>query len=125
MKKPTAQIYYSNIKSALFDYCVKNTDFEPEINEDSYPYGVRYHSTEQLTISEDGETRTEQGGDLTVIVGMITKVKSTLKSRIDAKLLKKLIKLAENAADAYYHAFREAADSSYGDADQEAEDDNA
>lgn len=124
MKKPTAQIFYSNLKAALVDYCIKNTDFEAEINEDSYPFAVRYRSTAQLTISEDGETRTEKGGDLIVIVGLSSKVKSTLKERIDAKLLKKLIKLAENAALAYYHAFREAADSSFGDAEQEADDEN-
>lgn len=124
MNKRQAQIEYQMIKAALIDYCQKNTDFEPEILEERYPFRVRYRSTVQLQLSDDGGTRAESDGDLVVIVGLSSKVKSTLTFRIDAKLLKKLIKLAENAAFAYYHAFREAADNDFRIADQEeAQDD--
>ena len=55
-----------------------------------------------MNVDENGEVN-----DLTVTIGLSTAVKSTLKFKMDAKLLKKLIKLAENVGDLYYHAYRE------------------
>ena len=60
--------------------------------------------TQNENVDENGEIN-----DLTVTVGLSTTVKSTLKFKMDSKLLKKLIKLAEKVGTLYYQAFRESA----------------
>ena len=107
-KKNTAQNNYETALDALRKYCEYQTDLEAYILTDTYPIRVQFIPKAQLdmfgyaNVDENGEVN-----DLTVTIGLSTAVKSTLKFKMDAKLLKKLIKLAENVGDLYYHAYRE------------------
>ena len=106
-----AQRHYSVACDKLKEFCEKETDLTPVILDNAYPFMVQFIPDTQMTIfgyenvDENGEVN-----DLTVTIGLNTTVKSTLKFKMDSKLLKKLIKLAEKIGQLYYHAFREAAD---------------
>lgn len=103
-----AQTMYEASVEALQKFCEKETELQPLILDGQYPIQVQFIPKPQLTvfgnenIDENGEVN-----DLTVTVGLSTSVKSTLKFKMDSKLLKKLIKLAETVGSLYYHAFRE------------------
>ena len=106
-KSTTLMIEYENAVKDLLKFCEDNTDYSVVIKEDVYPFRVQYIPNMQLSVfgdenvSEDGEIN-----DMTVEVGLNTKVQSTLKFKMDSKLLKKLIKLAEKTDIIYYHAYR-------------------
>lgn len=109
MKRNTpAQTTYEVAVEHLQKFCEKETELQPIIRDEQYPVQVQFIPKPQLTvfgnenIDENGEVN-----DLTVTVGLSTDVKSTLKFKMDSKLLKKLIKLAETVGSLYYHAFRE------------------
>lgn len=103
-----AQNAYDAAVDNLHDFCDKYTDLIPDIVDEHYPIVVQFIPNRQLSIfgnrniDDNGEVK-----ELTVTVGLSTAVKSTLEFRLDAKLLKKLIKLAEQVGNLYYHAFRE------------------
>ena len=103
-----AQTMYEAAVDSLQKFCEKETELLPRILDDGYPIHVQFIPKPQLSvfgnenIDENGEVN-----DLTVTVGLSTDVKSTLKFKMDSKLLKKLIKLAETVGSLYYHAFRE------------------
>lgn len=103
-----AQTMYEAAVDSLQKFCEKETELVPNILDDGYPIHVQFIPKPQLSvfgydnIDENGEVN-----DLTVTVGLSTDVKSTLKFKMDSKLLKKLIKLAETVGFLYYHAFRE------------------
>ena len=109
--KNEAKFAYKILCDKLKDFCEENTSLEPVIFEDHYPFRIVYVPVKQVSlfenenVDENGETN-----DLTVTVGLTTTVKSTLKFKFDADLLKKLIKMAEKTGHVYYHAFREQAD---------------
>lgn len=102
-----AQSEYEAAVEKLRKFCEDHTDLTPIIMEDEYPIRVQFIPDSQLSlfgnenIDENGEVN-----DLTVVVGLSTAVKSTLKFKMDSKLLKKMIKLAESVGTLYYHAFR-------------------
>lgn len=102
-----AQSEYEAAVEKLRKFCEDHTDLTPIIMEDEYPIRVQFIPDSQLSlfgnenIDENGEVN-----DLTVVVGLSTAVKSTLKFKMDSKLLKKMIKLAETVGTLYYHAFR-------------------
>lgn len=106
--KNKAQTEYNAAVEALKKFCDDHTDLEAYILDDEYPIRVQFIPASQismfgdLNVDENGEVN-----DLTVTVGLSTCVKSTLKFKMDSKLLKKLIKLAENVGHLYYQAFRE------------------
>lgn len=107
-KRLTAvQSEYEAAVEKLRKFCEDHTDLTPIIMEDEYPIRVQFIPDSQLSlfgnenIDENGEVN-----DLTVVVGLSTAVKSTLKFKMDSKLLKKMIKLAETVGTLYYHAFR-------------------
>lgn len=108
VNKTPAQNEYKGAVELLYKFCEKNTELTPYILDESYPVRVQFVPNPQLTafgndnVDENGEVN-----DLTVSVGLTTAVKSTLKFKMDSKLLKKLIKLAETVGTLYYHAFRE------------------
>lgn len=108
-KLTAAQSEYEAAAEKLRKFCEDHTDLTPIIMEDEYPIRVQFIPDSQLSIfgneniDENGEVN-----DLTVVVGLSTSVKSTLKFKMDSKLLKKLIKLAETVGTLYYQAFREA-----------------
>ena len=110
-QKKAAQTEYEAAVKDLVKFCEDHTDLTAIIMDDAYPIRVQFLPNAQLNffgnenIDENGEVN-----DLTVTVGLSTAVKSTLKFKMDAKLLKKLIKLAETVGTLYYHAFRERAD---------------
>lgn len=102
-----ARSEYEAAVEKLRKFCEDHTDLTPIIMEDEYPIRVQFIPDSQLSlfgnenIDENGEVN-----DLTVVVGLSTAVKSTLKFKMDSKLLKKMIKLAETVGTLYYHAFR-------------------
>lgn len=107
-KQNAAKSEYEAAVNALQKFCEDHTDLTAIIMDDAYPIRVQFLPSAQFTlfgnenIDENGEIN-----DLTVTVGLSTAVKSTLKFKMDAKLLKKLIKLAETVGTIYYQAFRE------------------
>lgn len=114
MKKAQRQAWneYIGAKEALLKFCEKFTELTPYVLDDQYPIRVQFIPNSQFSIF--GNENVDENGeinDLTVSVGLTTAVKSTLKFKMDSKLLKKLIKLAETVGTLYYHAFRE----EYGD----------
>ena len=83
------------------------------ILDQSYPIRVQFIPDPQYNLFQNPEENIDENGeinDMTVTVGLETSVKSTLKFKMAAKLLKKPIKLAEKVGTIYYHAFREEAD---------------
>lgn len=110
-KQNTTQIEYEAMVKDLQKFCEKYTDLDVYILDQRYPLQVQFLPTGQLgffeneNIDENGEVN-----EMTVTCGLSTSVKSTLRFKMNAKLLKKLIKMAENVGACYYHAFRESAD---------------
>lgn len=98
---------YAGAVERLTKYCEENTDLLPVILDREYPFCVQFIPDQQASlfgnenVDENGEVN-----DMTVTVGLTTVVKSTLKFKMDSKLLKKLIKMAEALGNLYYHAFR-------------------
>lgn len=110
--KPTpAQNNYEAAVDQLTAFCYEKTDLAAVILDNEYPFRVQFIPETQLSLFENPNVD-ENGefNDMTVTVGLTTTVKSTLKFKMDSKLLKKLIKMAETLGTLYYHAFREAAD---------------
>ena len=110
MKKAQTQAWneYIGAKEALLKFCEKFTELTPYVLDDQYPIRVQFIPNSQFSIF--GNENVDENGeinDLIVSVGLTTAVKSTLKFKMDSKLLKKLIKLAETVGTLYYHAFRE------------------
>ena len=106
-KLTAAQSEYEAAVEKLRKFCEDHTDLTPIIIDAEYPIRVQFIPDSQLSlfgnenIDENGEVN-----DLTVAVGLSTAVRSTLKFKMDSKLLKKMIKLAESVGILYYHAFR-------------------
>lgn len=103
-----AQSKYETAVNALKRFCEEHTDLTVLILDDAYPFRVQFIPNGQMSLFEN-ENIDENGEvpDLTVMVGISTTVKSTLKIKMDAKLLKKLIKHAETIGMIYYQAYRE------------------
>ena len=103
-----AQTMYEAAVESLQKFCEKETEVMPNILDDGYPVRVQFIPKPQLSVF--GNENVDENGefnDLTVTVGLTTDVKSTLKFKMDSKLLKKLIGKAETVGSLYYHAFRE------------------
>lgn len=106
--KNAAKTEYDAAVKALNKFCKDQTDLEAYILDATYPIRVQFLPTSQISLfSEDNVDENGEVNDLTVTVGLSTCVKSTLKFKMDSKLLKKLIKLAENVGNLYYQAYRE------------------
>jgi hypothetical protein len=104
-----AQTAYEAAVDQLTNFCFENTDLSAVIQEKEYPFRVQFVPENQLSLF--GNENVDENGeiyDMTVAVGLTTTVKNTLKFKMDSKLLKKLIKLAETVGTLYYHAYREA-----------------
>lgn len=110
MRNNEAQICYEEAVASLNKYCEKETDLAAIIFDEEYPFRVQFVPDYQLSV-EGNENVDENGevNDLTVTVGLVTTVKSTLKFKMPSDQLKKLIKLSEKVGNFYYHAFREEA----------------
>jgi hypothetical protein len=108
MSKIPVAVEYETAVKALQKFCDEQAGLTAYILADEYPIRVRFIPDRQYSFfgnenfSEDGSIN-----DLTVEIGLKTTVRSTLKFKMDSKLLKKLIKLAEKVGNLYYHAFRE------------------
>jgi len=103
-----AKTEYDAAVKALKKFCDDHTDLEAYILDDDYPIRVQFLPSSQMRLfGEDNVDENGEVNDLTVTVGLSSAVKSTLKFKMDSKLLKKLIKLAENVGTLYYQAFRE------------------
>lgn len=108
----SAQSDYKAAAAALEKFCNEETNFAVEILTDNYPLSVKFtpnaqmslFDSENYTVDENGEI-----GNILINVGQSTRVLSTLRFKMDAKLMKKMIKLSEKVGNAYLHAFREGA----------------
>ncbi len=105
-----AKEYYEQAVTSLKSYCEEKTDFTMQVVEDMYPLEVHFiPATKQMTlfadqiVDEDGEI-----GYISVICGIETTVKITLKLTVDSKQLKKLITSAEEIGELRLHAIAEA-----------------
>lgn len=104
---------YDSAVDDLKKFCEDNTELTAIIMDETYPIRVQFIPDPQYNLFQNPEENIDENGeinDMTVTVGLETSVKSTLKFKMDAKLLKKLIRLAERVGAIYYHAFREGAD---------------
>ena len=104
---------YDSAVDDLKKFCEDNTELTVVIMDELYPIRVQFIPDPQYNLFQNPEENIDENGeinDLTITVGLSTSVKSTLKFKMDAKLLKKLIRLAEKVGTIYYHAFREAVD---------------
>lgn len=94
----------------LKKFCEDHTDLDAYILADEYPIRVQFIPKDPDQLTMFGNDNVDENGevnDMTVTVGLGSEVKSTLKFKMDSKLLKKLIKLAEKVGTLYYQAFRE------------------
>jgi hypothetical protein len=109
--KMDARVAYEAAVQELQKFCEENTDFEVHILDGVYPIRIQFIPDQQFSlfgnenITEDGEIC-----DLIVTLGLETAVTSTLKFRMDAAILRKMIKKAEKVGYTYYHAFRQERD---------------
>ncbi len=104
---------YDSAVDDLKKFCEYNTELTTIIMDETYPIRVQFIPDLQYNLFQNPEENIDENGeinDMTVTVGLETSVKSTLKFKMDARLLKKLIRLAERVGAIYYHAFREGAD---------------
>ena len=108
-QKPNAAMNeYNAAVDALCKFCEKNTELECFILCDEYPVRVQFLPKSQISMfGDDNVDENGEVNDLVVTVGLTIGVKSTLKFRMDSKILKKLIKLAETVGSLYYQSFRE------------------
>lgn len=107
-KPNAARNEYNAAVDALNKFCEKYTDLDCFILCDEYPVRVRFLPKSQIYMFDDDNVD-ENGevNDLVVTVGLTIGVKSTLKFKMDSKVLKKLIKLAEIVGCLYYQSFVE------------------
>lgn len=105
-----AQSEYEAAVESLREFYDTYTELTPIILSEEYPFRVQF--VPDMQISMFGNENVDENGevnDMTITCGLSTSVKSTLKFKMDSKLLKKLIKLSEKVGYLYYHAFREEA----------------
>ena len=108
MDKNIAKTEYDKAVNALKKFCEDHTDLDALILDDEYPIRVQFIPSTQLSLFNEGNI--DENGEvnaLVVTVGLTSAVRSTLKFKMDSKLLKKLIKLAEQVGHLYYQAYRE------------------
>ena len=109
--KRKAQIEYEAAVEKLQDFCEENTDLTPVVITEQYPIRVQFIPDNQISLL--GNENVDENGefnDLTIVLGLSTEIKSTLKFKMGSKLFKKLIKLTEKVGRLYYHAYRETYD---------------
>ena len=109
--KTKTRVAFEAERDSLMKYCEAATGYSCEVNEDAYPIKIVFKPMTQRTVFDDSIDEDADPGNMTIEVGLDTKVKSTLDFKMDSSLLKKFIKSAEKIAFLYYHAFREEAGS--------------
>lgn len=105
-----AAIEFEAAVKDLKTFCENQTELDAYILADEYPIQVQFIPKNPTQLTLFGNDNVDENGevnDLTVTVGLSSAVKSTLKFKMDSKLLKKLIKLAKKVGTLYYQAFRE------------------
>lgn len=109
-KRYEAVIAFDAAAKELQKFCEDNTDLEVFILTDQYPIRVQFipvNPAQTTMFGDNNVSDTGEVNDLVVTVGLNTYVQSTLKFKMDSKLLKKLIKRAVSVGTIYYQAFRE------------------
>lgn len=106
--KTKARKNYIEAVAALQKFCADQTELEAFTRAESYPFTVQFTPDGTQGRLFDDEPAAPNG--LLVEVGLPTKVTVPEGFSLDAALLKKLIRMAEQVGLAYYHAFREEAD---------------
>lgn len=108
----SAQSDYKAAAAALEKFCNEETNFAVEILTENYPLSVKFTPNAQISLFDSENYNVDENGEIgniLISLGQSTRVLSTLRFKMDAKLLKKMIKLSEKVGTAYLHAFREGA----------------
>lgn len=101
---------YMSARLDLEAFCEEQVGMQVDVITNQYPVVVKFTPGSQMSIFSDPEENIDENGELnsmTVIVGLTTEVRSNLKFETDSKLLRKLIKKAEDIGELYYQAFVE------------------
>lgn len=103
---------YTAAIADLEKFCEKETNFKVHILTDCYPLQVHFTpaETQQSMFDADTADNVDENGEITSIIitlGISPQVRSNLKFKLEAALLKKLIKKASQIGELYLHAFRE------------------
>jgi len=100
-------------KAALADmknFCAKETTFDVEFLTNVYPLVAVFKPKAQRSLFDSENYNVDENGEIgsiQIAFGTTTKVQSSLRFKMDAKLLKKFIKLTEKVGLLYLHAFFE------------------
>lgn len=100
-------------KAALADmknFCAKETTFDVEFLTNVYPLVAVFKPKAQLSLFDKENYNVDENGEIgsiQIAFGTTTKVQSSLRFKMDAKLLKKFIKLTEKVGLLYLRAFFE------------------
>lgn len=115
-KRGEVAVEYESAVKDLKKFCKENSDLSVVIDEREYPIKVQFFpDPEQIQMVEENIDEGGAVGEMTVTVGLSTTVKSTLRFKMNSKILKKIIKGAERVGQTYYHAFRAMADRQEGE----------
>ena len=101
---------YDAAVERLCKFCQENTELECSVDDSKYPICITFLPNRQLTLFSENVDEDGAVNDMSVIVGLSTKVQNSLNFKMSSDLLKKIIKKAEKVGMLYYHAFRAEAD---------------
>lgn len=110
-KREELVVEYTSAVKDLKKLCKENADLSVVIDEREYPIRIRFFpDPEQIQMIADNVDDSGEVGEMVVTVGLSTTVTSTLKFKMNSKILKKIIRGAERVGATYYHVYRAAAD---------------
>lgn len=101
---------YTAALADLKNFCAKETAFDVEFLTNVYPLVAVFKPKAQLSLFDKENYNVDDNGEIgsiQIAFGTTTRVQSSLRFKMDAKLLKKFIKLTEKVGLLYLHAFFE------------------
>lgn len=104
-----AQAAYVKAMEDLYKLCGDGLGMDVNVDESEFPLRVGFVPRAQVGMFDEPADENGEVRELCVTVGMSVTVKNTMKFKMDAKALKKLIKEAEKLGYLYYLAYREKA----------------
>ncbi len=101
---------YEAALADMKNFCAKETTFDVEFLTNVYPLVAVFKPKAQRSLFDSENYNVDENGEIgsiQIAFGTTTKVQSSLRFKMDAKLLKKFIKLTEKVGLLYLHAFFE------------------